>query len=143
MILYADTSALLKLYIDEEGSAQTHALITSSTAVYTHIIAYAELCAALAKALRMKRITRKAYAALARDINTDWSAFNLIEVEMALVHRAGKLAQQFHLRGFDSVHLAAAERAYEAAGRPALFMFAAFDHDLRAGAQTLGLNLLP
>lgn len=41
MIVYLDTSALVKLYVEEAFSAEVRAAVVSATAVNTHLIAYA------------------------------------------------------------------------------------------------------
>lgn len=142
MILYLDTSALLKLYIDEQGSQDVRSLIGPAKAVFTHIIAYAELRAALAKAMRMKRISSGQHTALVADVDSDWLTLNIVDVDMPLVRRAGALAELFGLRGFDSIHLAAAEWLHATAGGHPEFAFAAFDRGLCSGAKTIGLRVL-
>lgn len=142
MILYLDTSALLKLYVDESGSARVRSLVRNAEAAFTHMISYAELRAALAKAMRMKRVTRKAHAALVADVDSDWSKLNIVDVDMPLVRRAGALAELFDLRGFDSIHLAAAEWLHASIGGHPEFAFAAFDTGLCSGASTIGLRVL-
>ncbi len=141
MILYLDTSALLKLYVDERDSDEVRARIGPSNAVFTHMIAYAELRAALAKALRMKRITRKQHSALVADVDSDWSKLNVVDIDMPLVRRASALAERFDLRGFDSVHLAAAEWLHAIIGGHPDFEFGAFDNGLCTGARTIGLRV--
>ena len=58
MILYADTSALFKLLVNEAGAEQVADAIQASDAVASAAIAYVELRAALAAALRAGRIAR-------------------------------------------------------------------------------------
>jgi hypothetical protein len=53
---------------------------------------------------------------------------------------AGNLAQQFGLRGYDSVQLAAAELTQTVLRAPVTF--ASFDNNLNEAARTNGLNLL-
>ena len=48
MILYLDTSAFLKLYLEESRSDAVRGLVARAAAIYTHLIAYAEMRAALA-----------------------------------------------------------------------------------------------
>lgn len=55
-LLYLDTSAWLKLYVEEDGSETVHAAVEQAEQTCTHLIAYAELRAALAKAQRMQRL---------------------------------------------------------------------------------------
>jgi hypothetical protein len=54
----------------------------------------------------------------------------------------GTGAGRHRLRGCDSVHLAAAEAVYRAAGEPAGFLLAAFDASLARAATAEGLALL-
>jgi hypothetical protein len=58
----------------------------------------------------------------------------------ASIRRAGNLAQQFGLRGYDSVQLAAAELTQTVLRAPVTF--ASFDNNLNEAARTNGLNLL-
>ena len=58
-----------------------------------------------------------------------------------MLRRAGDLAERFRLRGYDSVHLAAAESLLIGHGGSFL-SFASFDHALNAAASAVGLRLL-
>ena len=49
MILYLDTSAIVKLYADETGSDQVWAAVAEAKLCATHLIAYAETRAAFAR----------------------------------------------------------------------------------------------
>ena len=137
MIVYLDTSALLKLYVDEPGSSIVREVTEAQTS-FTQIIAYAELRAALAKALRMERISTSSYGRLLGQVESDWDRLNLVNVEMPLVRRAGEMAEQFNLRGFDSLHLAAAEWLADTVGIS--LRFACFDDRLNHAAAEIGLQ---
>lgn len=141
MILYADTSALLKLYIREAGREMVQEAIAAAQIVATHLVAYPELRAALRKAKRMGRIGEGHLDALVADVDRDWPLFQILSVDATLAKRAGELAHDFELRGYDSVHLAAAE-AVAAQVAPAPFRFAAFDDALTRAATSLGLSLI-
>ncbi|MGH6634965.1 MAG: hypothetical protein ACRED0_02115 [Gammaproteobacteria bacterium] len=65
-----------------------------------------------------------------------------MEVTETLVQRAGDLAEHYALRGYDSVHLAAAEVAHRFFAAKAEFRFAVFDGPLLTAAQMHGLILL-
>lgn len=137
MIVYLDTSAFLKLYLEEEESKVTRQLVDAAVAVCAHIITYAEMCAAFAQAVRVQRLTDADRAHQKDCFDADWDALQVLPVDEPLVRRAGKLAEDFELRGFDSVHLAAAERVWREA--PDNFQFAAFDARLASAARTLGM----
>lgn len=141
MILYGDTSALLKLYIDEPDSAFIEEAMGEAAAVVTHVIAYPELRAALAKAARMGRVDPEHHRELVDAVDRDWHRLHTVEPDTPLTHRAGHLAEALSLRGYDSLHLAAAE-AVAAQIAPAPFRFAVFDEGLRAAARELGLATL-
>ena len=52
MKLYLDTSALVKLYVEEEGSATVREAIARAETVATTVIVYVEACAAFARRRR-------------------------------------------------------------------------------------------
>ncbi|GEA18485.1 type II toxin-antitoxin system VapC family toxin [Moorella sp. E306M] len=108
MICYLDTSALVKLYIYEEGSPEVKELVTNSLLVATSKIAYAEARAALARGHREKALEDEIYAQAVEALKDDWRNYFTIEVSDTLIELAGELAEQHQLRGFDAVHLAAA-----------------------------------
>ena len=76
-----------------------------------------------------------------RRFEDDWLAVAVVDVDDALVRRAGRLAEQFGLRGYDSVHAAAAERIHESLPGGGGFGVAAFDASLRAAAKSLGIDV--
>ena len=109
MIVYLDTSALVKLYVAEPESEQVRRLTARAKAVCTHLIGYAEICAAFGRAQRVGRMEATTLPGVLKDFERDWENMEIVGVSEALVRRAGQLAVQFGLRGYDSVHLAAAE----------------------------------
>lgn len=137
MIVYLDTSAFLKLYLQEEGSTITRQLVDDAIAVCAHVITYAEMCAAFTQAVRMQRLTDADRTRHKERFEIDWNALQVLSVDQPLVRRAGRLAEDFELRGFDSVHLAAAERIWNQV--PENFKLAAFDARLVSAARTLGM----
>lgn len=143
MILYLDSSALVKRFVDEPGSAAVVAAIAQASAVLTHLIAYPEIRAALARAARMQRLDAPAQDALVAELDRVWPMLDIVAVTDSLAHRAGELAQIYGLRGYDSVHLAAASMARESLGPGADLHFGAFDAALCAAASSCGLDVLP
>lgn len=141
MIVYLDTSALLKLYVSEPGAMAVRRAVSAATTSFTHLIAYAEMCAAFAKAVRLKRITTAAAAKHRRELDRDWEQFGILLPDQAMIHRAGDIAERFALRGYDSVHLAAAESLFLSHGKD-LLHFASFDGGLNEAASNIGLRLL-
>jgi len=61
MMLYLDTSALVKLYVDEPMSRDLAIAVDEAEAIATSLLAYAEARAAFARARREARLSAHAY----------------------------------------------------------------------------------
>ena len=143
MILYYDTSALLKLYIHERESDSVRDLYSQAGFVCTHLIAYVELLAGVAKGRSLGRLSADQQVRLLADIDTGWRQLEVVEIDETLAKRAGHLALRHLLRGFDAVHLAAAERVMAETPATAKFAFVGFDLRMRSTAESLGMHVLP
>lgn len=141
MILYLDASALVKRYVAEAGSSEVAAAIGSGRLLATAVISRAEVTAALARAVRLKFVTRKAATAGLSDFEADWPDLIRLEVSEAVVARAASVAWQQGLRGYDAVHLASALHWQEALGEAVTL--ATYDRELWRGAQASGLLRWP
>ncbi len=120
MIVYLDTSSLVKVYVDEEGSQGVVELIDKSTAAATSIVAYAESRAAFARRMREGAFTKTGYKNLVLSFERDWINYAQVKVTQELIHLAGDLAEKHSLRGFDAIHLASAV-ILKKSGVPTLF----------------------
>ncbi|MCX8018677.1 MAG: type II toxin-antitoxin system VapC family toxin, partial [Rhodocyclaceae bacterium] len=101
MILYCDTSALVKLYIAEDGSAALRALADEARHIAVCRIAWAEMMAALARRAREAPGDAAAIDMLRLRLRADWPAYLIVEITQALVEQAGEYADLFALRGYD------------------------------------------
>ena len=133
MIVYLDTSSLVKLYVEEEGSGRVRELVERSEVVATSVVAYAEARAALARQRREGGLTRAAYDRTKNDFERDWPRYLAIEVSEAVYRSAGDLAEKHRLRGFDSLHLASYLSLYRDGARQ--IRFSAFDEALNRAAR--------
>lgn len=106
MILYLDTSSLLKLYVEEEGTAEVQDRVRAAAAVATSVIAYPEAHAALARRRREGALTRSEFTAALDRFRESWSRLLAILVSVPVATRAGALAVKHGLRGMDAIHLA-------------------------------------
>lgn len=140
MILFCDTSALIKLYIKEDGSEAVTAKLIESEGVAVCRIAWAEAMAAFSRRVRDvpedAAVIEQAKAALAQD----WPNFIVMEVTQQLVERAGDYADTFALRGYDSVQLASAFEVGRVTESP--IYFACFDTRLNKAASVLGMSCI-
>ena len=138
MILYCDTSALIKLYLLEAQSEAVKALVTSTEAVAACRIAWAEAFAALSRRAREVPIDTSAIARAKSALAADWPTYLIIEVSQPVAAQAGEFADTFALRGYDSVQLAAAFETQRVSQLPVTF--ACFDNRLNKAARLLGME---
>ena len=139
MILFLDTSALVKFYIVEADSPVVHASVVRAETVAVCRIAWAEACAALARRAREVAADETAIIAARQALARDWPHCFVVEVTQAVVERAGDFAETFALRGHDSVQLAAACEILTVA--PGGVAFSCFDNRLNKAARVLGLDV--
>lgn len=142
MILYLDTSALVKLYADEVHSGTVREAVGRAEFRGCHIIGYAEACAAIARRGRENQVADSELAAKIAELTRDWKDLDMVEATWPLIHRAGQFALRFGLRGYDSVHLAAAEAVGNRIKDTGDFRFAVFDAALATAARQLGFETL-
>lgn len=138
MILFLDTSAWLKLYVDERGTQDVAAAVQSAELVAISRIAYAEARAALARVLREKRTTRAEHRKRIAALDADYDEVLKVEVLEDVVRQAGELAETHALRGFDAIHLASARWLARKTRKRVRLL--AFDERLTAAAHALGLK---
>ena len=141
MIVYLDASALVKRYVAEVGSREVNALIAGASAAGTAAISHAEVASALAKAVRMRLLSRKEAAAALQLFNSEWESLIRIQLTEVLLSRAATLAWEQGLRGYDAVHLAAAHFWQDILGEPVTL--ASYDRQLWEAAKATGLIAWP
>ena len=113
MIGYIDTSAVVPLLIAEPGSARAASLWDGADRIVSVRLMYPETRAALAQAERLGRLTARQLRDAVTGLDALFEEIDLIEVDDALARRAGELAEVRQLRGYDAVHLAAADRVHD------------------------------
>lgn len=136
--LYVDTSALVKLYIDEPGSRRVSEVAGRAELVVTASVTYVEARAAIAARARLGHLTSEDEIQAVDWLDDDWAHLAVVQVTEDLVHAAGDLAQVHALRGYDAVQLAACLVAQRAL--PGLRM-AVYDDDLARAAELAGIRI--
>jgi uncharacterized protein len=137
-LVYFDSSALVKLVLDEVGSDVAAVLWNACDVALSSRLAYPEVCAALATAGRNHDLTESEVSAAASDWEQFWASMRPVELSAAVEQAAGSLAATHQLRGADAVHLASAL----ALGSTDLTV-AVWDKRLHAGATAVGLAVAP
>ena len=140
MILFCDTSALIKLLITEAGSEQMHQATRQVDAVAVCRITWAEAMAGIAQRQRQEPDDADDLERARHQLRKSWQDCTVVEVTQAVVEKAGCFADGFALRGYDSVQLAAAHDLQEGSEQP--LIFACFDRRLKQAAQLLQMEVL-
>ena len=142
MILYADTSAVVKAVLLEPGTSEVDEWFLQAEEVASSVITYAEACAALGRSDRRNGPDPVALRARIEELDAQWNEFVVLPVEE---RAAGRAALKHSLRGMDAVQLSAAI-ALRAAAREhapdAEVVFAAFDRRLLEAAEREGFATL-
>ena len=138
MTLYLDTSALVKLYVEEDGSDRVRSWVERADTVATAVIAYVEARATFARLRKEGRFTPTQLRQVASNLDFEWGTYVAVEVSDGVVRRAGALAEARGLRGYDAVHLSASLLIRDAGGSPS---FGCFDDRLARAARREGLSL--
>ena len=102
MIVFCDTSALMKLYVQELHSDWTRREVEACNLCLVSEITWTEMCAALGFKQRTQQIDEAATAAAMKRLRTEWAIYTRLAVDSALVNHAGELALHFGLRAYDS-----------------------------------------
>ena len=136
MTLYLDTSSLVKLYVTETGSEIVRELAAEASVVATSVVAYAETRAALARLRRDGALTAAKLTSLKREFEEQWPAYLTLDASDSLCRAAGELAEQYSLRGFDSIHLATFGEVLRRAGTDHT-RFSSFDGRLNQAARKM------
>lgn len=141
MIVYADTSALIKLFVREENSEATREMLEGAQALGTGLLTRAELGAALARGTRRGFLLSKEALQARQRLEAAWPTWIHIAMDEALISRAEAWAWEYGLRGYDAVHLAAAWVWQEEIEHP--ITLATFDRELWKAARLAGLAVWP
>jgi len=136
VIAYFDTSAVVPLIINEPSTELCVRLWNESSRAVSVRLLYPEARAAFAKAHRMGRITTAQLARAVADLDSIIAEVDHVEVTADLALEAGDLAQSHGLRGYDAVHLAAANAV---ADRDLVVVTG--DVALAAAAEAVGLSV--
>ena len=142
--VFADSSAVVKLYVDELGAEAVRAAGPSIISQLARV----EVPAALWRKHRMGELSLEDAILLIGAFEADYfgtedepERFLVIGATAAILDRAAQLAGTHGLRAYDSVQLASARAALREV--PEGIRFAAFDQTLRTAAAREGLQLVP
>lgn len=142
-VYFLDSSALVKRYVSETGTAFVTDLTDPATGhrLYVARITGVEVIAALARRGRAGEVAADALAAALSQFRQEFTTlYRIVEITSSLLSDAMRLAETCAVRGYDAVQLAAAWRVNTectALGLSATLVCA--DADLNGAAVAEGL----
>jgi uncharacterized protein len=107
VILFLDTSALVKLYLSETGSEALLGRIENTVAAVSHLT-YGEAYATFARRLREGLLTTDEFRTLQASFESDWGSLTKIPFSSEVLQHVPRLCTQYPLRGADAMQLACA-----------------------------------
>jgi predicted nucleic acid-binding protein len=137
-LVYFDSSAFVKLLVEEPGSDLAAELWDGCDAALASRLAYPEVRAALAAAARNRDLGEDELRVTEQAWDEFWAATRPVELTAAVEQQAGRLARLHALRGADAVHLASA-LAVDGAD----LIVAVWDRRLHAGVRAAGIRVAP
>jgi predicted nucleic acid-binding protein len=129
---YADSSAILKRYVEEADSAAADTLLRADPALLTARHTIVEVRRNLARLLSGRHL-----AAARTAFTDDLRSFSIIELDEATCESAATIAETTGVRTLDALHLAAAQRV----ATPGVG-FMTFDLRQAQAARALGLTVV-
>lgn len=142
MIIYFDTSALVKRYLREADSDKVIGLFNEAAHIFgSVVITQVEVAATFQRAVRMEAASAKLAAEVWRDFLDHWQSFARLRIFAGTIERASENAWKYDLRGYDSLHLAAALLWQETLGTQ--ITLATYDRELWMASQKAGMSSWP
>lgn len=138
-VYFLDSSALVKRYVSEPGTAWTQSLFDPAfrNRIYIAAIGAVEVSAAIARRQRAGNITTgeatRFFASLRRDLNLD---FQIIGITPSVIAEGMRITELHGLRGYDAVRLAALMAVRSASPLPVTLVSA--DRELNIAAASEG-----
>jgi uncharacterized protein len=140
VILYMDTSSLVKLYVSEKETPATKHLVEATEVIATSRLAYVEARAAFARKHRECGVGLRDYRNILQIFDNDWESYFVVDISEALVKMAGQFAEKHALRGYDAIHLASAVTLRREGDQPVAF--SCFDSRLSLAARRERLKII-
>ena len=141
MILYFDTSALVKQYVYERGSDEVADILGYAELAGSSSIARVEMEAALAKYVRMSLLAETDAQEAVTIFRQDWELLAQLMPDEDILNLASELVWRYALRGYDAIHLATALKWQSVILYSVTF--ATFDKRLWRAAVDAGLTPFP
>lgn len=149
-MLYFDSSALIKHYVQEKGTEEVRKSLRdeeeASRPVFTSVLTFAEIHAALARRAKDRSLSPNEFIRARTNFDSDWvTGFTAVDLGSGVLGIVRNTVDRFALRGADLVHLASAIWLRDTAGATksgSELVFFSSDKLLARTAAACGLEVL-
>lgn len=131
-MIYVDSSALLKRYVEEPDSDYANELLASDSVLVTSWITLVELRRNVARLVEPSSVP-----ALRAQITADLDGMALVSVDEVVCDLAADIGEQLGVRSLDAIHLGCARRL-----RVPTLTFLTFDLRQAQSARSLGFTVV-
>lgn len=107
-LLYVDTSALVKAYVTEAGTARMLARLRAAEGVASSVLVWPETLATLARRVREGLLSPSEHDALRRQFHVDHASLITVALDGRVLELVDALLLRHPLRSADAAHLASA-----------------------------------
>ncbi len=139
MTVYLDTSALVKRYVREPGTARVLTLWRQANHLATSRLTYAETVCAVRRKARTEPPAQATLEKALSDFDRDWPTLAIVELTATLGPSICRLAERYPLGGADCVHLASCLELGRRIDESVVF--ACWDENLLRAARAEGLEV--
>lgn len=133
MIIFIDSSALVKRYIIEHGREKVNSLIEDASLVTVSRLAYPEVLSALVRRRATLKLTDEEFVTLLCGFRNDWEQLTVFDMDDETMQYVDSAIENHRLRGADGIHLSTALRIRKALSPDLVFV--ASDRELLAAAR--------
>lgn len=107
-MIYLDTSALIKRFVDETGSNKVAELVVEQAPASTAALAYVEVYSGLARKQRDGELSADQFDGIRIQFEEGWPSYVRVHLRDEVLHLARDLVGRYPLRALDAVHVASA-----------------------------------
>jgi predicted nucleic acid-binding protein len=149
-MLYLDSSVLVKRYVQEAGSKAVATRFDRGETIYTSMLSFAEVHAAIGRKYRDKELSVNEKEKLVDAFVNDWLfSLSILELNTHTMSAIPTLCEQYLLKASDAIHLSAAFwlkdtirlRAKRSEGSQSMVEFGVSDRQLGEAALKCGFQI--
>ncbi|HMV43804.1 MAG TPA: type II toxin-antitoxin system VapC family toxin [Leptospiraceae bacterium] len=106
MLVYLDSSVLIKKYFQEIGSGYIDQIWDESDYIAISQVGYSEILGTIHKKQKMERFSDRVKNQINKAFLEDWDSLIKVNVDTTLNSELIRIHTKYLLRGFDAIHLA-------------------------------------